>query len=402
MPAAARLKPLAALVILGGLVAVSSCARKTVDPSSVTITYHQETGNQEFRPTLDVTIQAPGLVRVRCHHHCAVTGELAERVPDSRVADVVDAFRRSTFFSLTREDAAFGHCDHCDDGTLTYRDARGIHEVAAADRRLPELVALVRQMSNVDRLTTPSPELYQRRLSDGDWTLDSLDEHRLSPLDVAAGRCQAESVAYLLDHGARVPWSAVENAFFCADPAIASRLVEARPIDPQSLEARRLLVRTAGRRNLPLVRLLLDRGLDVNAADDGGITPLMASFGEKSWEVVDLLLLRHANPNAVDRAGRTMLTLAVADTGALTLLVKYGAKLDKRDADGRTALMHAAASCTFWGVEALLSLGADPTLTDRDGKTAADFHLPPGDADYDKCAPTAKTLAASNTTAAVR
>lgn len=48
-------------------------------------------------------------------------------------------------------------------------------------------------------------------------------------------------------------------------------------------------------------------------------------------------------------------------------------ELDKKDADGRTALMHAAARGDYKTAEALRSQGADVALRDADGRKAVDL-----------------------------
>jgi ankyrin repeat protein len=56
--------------------------------------------------------------------------------------------------------------------------------------------------------------------------------------------------------------------------------------------------------SVDITRLLLDRGLDVDARDAFGDTPLhIAAFSQSSVELLTLLIDRGADPNAIDRAG---------------------------------------------------------------------------------------------------
>jgi ankyrin repeat protein len=55
------------------------------------------------------------------------------------------------------------------------------------------------------------------------------------------------------------------------------------------------------------------------------------------------------------------------------LLITRGAKLDFVDDRGRSALMIAAALNRFETARALIAAGADPTLRDKAGKSAADL-----------------------------
>jgi ankyrin repeat protein len=109
------------------------------------------------------------------------------------------------------------------------------------------------------------------------------------------------------------------------------------------------IVYAAGKGLTSIVLLLLDSGLDVNAAYGHDLTALMWAAG-------------HANIVPVQDGLATV-----------KLLVKRGAELDRVDDRGRTALMIAAerghAEIAAWLVEN----GADPTIEDRDGKTARDL-----------------------------
>ncbi|HEX7677594.1 MAG TPA: ankyrin repeat domain-containing protein, partial [Thermoanaerobaculia bacterium] len=70
------------------------------------------------------------------------------------------------------------------------------------------------------------------------------------------------------------------------------------------------LYRAALRGSLPLTRLLLSAGANVDRADISQVTPLMAAAQTGSVEVTEALLDAHANINAVDVAGRTALMRA--------------------------------------------------------------------------------------------
>ena len=80
-------------------------------------------------------------------------------------------------------------------------------------------------------------------------------------------------------------------------------------------------------------RILVDVGAEVNACDDRGWTPLMAT----NWP----FLLEHgADPNAADRNGETALIKAVqsADSDKVKWLIAGGADVSAKDSDGRSAL----------------------------------------------------------------
>jgi ankyrin repeat protein len=57
----------------------------------------------------------------------------------------------------------------------------------------------------------------------------------------------------------------------------------------------------------------------------------------------------------------------------MSLLIESGAQLDEQDDRGRSALMIAAGLGHTAAVDLLLARGADKSLRDRQGKTAADL-----------------------------
>ena len=284
---------------------------------------------------------------------------------------------------------------HRDNSTITYRDAVRVHELRDLDR-LPGVVAMLSEIVDLDRFLKPSVELYRDRIADG-WDVNTVDEGQGTALESAIEASDQASVLFLLDRGAVPNTGAVQALARCGDVTIVSRALAARRLDPATPDARMLMTRAIGHGNLAIVRVLLDLGFAPDAADPQGRTPLMSALGGSSWEMIDLLLSHGANPNATDKDGRTMLWHAARayNTAGIRLLAHHGARVDAQDASGRTALMHAAELCLSWNIEALLDVGANPVLRDATGRNAADFRLPPADANRDKCIASAKTLAAA-------
>ncbi|HLG97401.1 MAG TPA: ankyrin repeat domain-containing protein [Bryobacteraceae bacterium] len=119
------------------------------------------------------------------------------------------------------------------------------------------------------------------------------------------------------------------------------------------------------------VKMLLDSGANVNAANEFGATPLMWCAGDLTK--VRYLLDRGAGVNARSKAGRTPLSIAVTYNGSaeiVRLLIAKGADVNAKDASGGTVLEQAATVNNLEAARLLLAKGADPNTTDELGYTA--------------------------------
>jgi ankyrin repeat protein len=100
-------------------------------------------------------------------------------------------------------------------------------------------------------------------------------------------------------------------------------------------------------KNLKLTAALLDAGADVNFADRDGMTPLMWAANRGADRLVKLLLDRGTDVNA---------------------------KTTQKYNSGRTALMFAQGLAMVW---TLLDAGADPKAVEESGMHTWDFHRGP-------------------------
>jgi ankyrin repeat protein len=122
--------------------------------------------------------------------------------------------------------------------------------------------------------------------------------------------------------------------------------------------------------SLESMRLLLDAGVDPNAANDFAATPLMWCAGDAAK--VRLLLSKGAKVNVRSNLGRTPLLIAAAYDGATEaarLLIEKGADVNARDKSGMSVLEQAASSNHIELVRLLLAKGADVNTTDEGGFT---------------------------------
>ena len=121
------------------------------------------------------------------------------------------------------------------------------------------------------------------------------------------------------------------------------------------------------------LRLLLDHGADINArTTDGRTLVYQAAMLGNGMPVLRLLLEKGAKPDAKTLTGMTPL-MGVAARGsvdAMRLLIASGADVNARNAAGATALMAAASSGNPQAVRMLLEKGADAKVRTKRNETA--------------------------------
>ncbi len=124
--------------------------------------------------------------------------------------------------------------------------------------------------------------------------------------------------------------------------AVSGALTAQIPTTPAQPEAERFYdaIRSG---DVAKVRAVLDSGIDVNLVERrGGATPLIHAAAVGSLESMRLLLDRGANVNAKTHRGMTALMSAVSDLARVRLLVERNADVHAATATGRTALELAA------------------------------------------------------------
>lgn len=125
-------------------------------------------------------------------------------------------------------------------------------------------------------------------------------------------------------------------------------------------------------------RALVAKGANVNARSKQGRTPLMnAAAQDGAFESVKLLVDKGADVNAADRlpnfttggVGSTPLMLAARgiDSRATKYLLEHGANAKAADSAGGTALLAAARQGSVANVQLLIAAGADVNAAPKDG-----------------------------------
>ena len=125
--------------------------------------------------------------------------------------------------------------------------------------------------------------------------------------------------------------------------------------------------------NIKIVRLLLDKGADVNAKDRSGKTAMILAAKNGHADIVRLLLDKGADVNAKADDDTTALMQAAekGNVDVVRALLEKGADVNVRRLDGSTALMYAAKNDNVDAVRVLLDNGADVNATiNSEGTTA--------------------------------
>jgi hypothetical protein len=132
------------------------------------------------------------------------------------------------------------------------------------------------------------------------------------------------------------------------------------------------LIDAAKSGNAEAVKALLDKGVDVNAADKDDTTALIYTSMHGHTETVKTLLDKGANVNAVNNDGWTALMRASRNdhTETVKALLDKGANVNVADKDGWTALIYASNNGHTETVRALLDKGANVNAADKDGEVA--------------------------------
>jgi len=140
------------------------------------------------------------------------------------------------------------------------------------------------------------------------------------------------------------------------------------------------------------VDLLLKLGLDVNAADAGGLTPLFVAAAKSNLALTRKFLAAGADANLAEHEGRTPLIAATAAGAPVVMdaLLKSGAQINQLDSAGRSALFYAIGAQNLDAVSLLLASGADAARACSEGKTPLTFALETGDREIVKTVLTAQ------------
>lgn len=116
------------------------------------------------------------------------------------------------------------------------------------------------------------------------------------------------------------------------------------------------------------VRQQLEKGVNANAKNDTGQTPLHVT---QNKSIAEMLILKGADVNAVDDVGMT--PMFNQEIELLKILIEAGADISQKSNKGNTLLIWYSYSGYLEGVQYLVSLGSDVNAINIDGQTAYDI-----------------------------
>jgi len=199
-----------------------------------------------------------------------------------------------------------------------------------------------------------------------------------TPLHNAAANGHKEIVELLIAKGVDV--NARDNdGYTPLDWAIMNKLTETadllRKHGGKTSEELFALFKAAEDGNIEAAKQAIANGIDVNAEDDDGRTPLHRAAWRGHKEVVELLIANGADVNAKDGMGATPLHLA-ATKEIVELLIAAGADVNAKDGWRDLTPLHEAAGEGHKEVaELLIAEGADVNFKNWDNKTPLDLAI---------------------------
>ncbi|CAG0911362.1 unnamed protein product, partial [Cyprideis torosa] len=143
------------------------------------------------------------------------------------------------------------------------------------------------------------------------------------------------------------------------------KVLLAHGADPNSVATQYELTPLHIAATLETAKLLLEYEAKVDVKDSDGCTPLLHATVSGRHSVVELLLAHGADPNITNIYDTTSLHQARSAETA-ELLIQKGAEVNAKDEDGRTPLFVATENNRHSVVEVLIANGADPNIANED------------------------------------
>ncbi|XP_063913028.1 uncharacterized protein LOC135129711 [Zophobas morio] len=129
--------------------------------------------------------------------------------------------------------------------------------------------------------------------------------------------------------------------------------------------------------NQNIIKLLTQKGIDINAQNQNGTTALQLACAKHSHEITEMLLDSGASVNIVDKDNKNALHYGLEswedNRDIIKSLIKKGIDVNALNKNGTTALQLACENSDYEIAEMLLDFGAFLTITDKDNRNLLDY-----------------------------
>ncbi|XP_063912691.1 ankyrin-3-like [Zophobas morio] len=121
--------------------------------------------------------------------------------------------------------------------------------------------------------------------------------------------------------------------------------------------------------NRDIIKLLIKKGIEVNAQNENGTTSLQLACGNGDLEITKMLLEFGACINIVDKQNHTALNyaskLSTDNRSIIKLLIKKGINVSAESKNGTTALQFTCLNGVYENTKMLLDFGASVNIVDK-------------------------------------
>ncbi len=240
--------------------------------------------------------------------------------------------------------------------------------------------------NKVDMVTDQHEGIYSTKLLTASHSLDRAKVDKLleSGKDVNGvdGDSNGDTIIMTLLQNNNTPYISKDNNKDAVMMLLFSNAII--DINIQNKKGNTALFYSLGIDNNSLTKKFLQLGADVNIKNIYNYTPLMHAVKNiKDIKLVKLLIDEGADVNVIDETGMTALGYSVysyEDNNSIAitrLLLNSGAKVNRKNAQATSALMHAVKSGNYNSAKLLLVVGADINTKNAAGKTAINYAYKP-------------------------
>ena len=217
--------------------------------------------------------------------------------------------------------------------------------------------------------------------------VNARDQSGRTPLMEACKHCRANVVTFLIEHGAEVNardqsghTPLMEACSHGEENAVTFLIEHGADVDPQDNDEETALHHAvySDCESLEILSCLILKGLDVNACESDGRSPLMIASVRGKVNSVAFLLEHGANVNLQNKNGKTALHYAVigynGSCEVFRCLIENGADVNAcLTNDKCTPLMQACDYGQVYTATCLIDYGAALDLQDKNGDTALHY-----------------------------